>query len=675
MYKILKFLTFRHFQRIDIKIKYLPFIVVIAITFNMLLPYSSVLANTTEVKNILIITSYEQNEYWESNVLKGIYDNLKFENIKPIYKVEYLSITGKDENYFDTQAQLLSLKYKDTKFDLVIVIDDEALNFFSSYGKDIFGQIPTVYGGINNHKNLYQYPYNTYAGVVEHYNVNSLTDLILNAHPNIQQVNVILNNSTFSSVMEEEIKSSLAYWSTNIKFNFIREEYIEDISAKLENLPSPRVYLLVGNFKTKDNFLVPYSEAISKIKACGDCSIYSLNGGYIDDCSVIGGYVLSGIDHGKLIAQISVRVLNGESPKSINTIHDNNGVFTFNYHELIKNKIPEDSLPKNTLIKNRPTLSGSRLYLTVISVSLLIILCISIIIYQFKERLKNITRIKYEKKRYEDVLEYDKMKTEFLANISHELRTPLNVMLSGLQLLEMHKNKGDLVFKNEELIEKAYYVKQNGYRLLRLINNLIDVTKIDSGFFHLQLETKNIVEVIEDITLSIGEYMKQKGINLIFDTNEEELYISIDTDKIERIMLNLLSNAIKFTPENGTILVTVNCSDDLVKVSVKDDGIGIPRAMQKEIFNRFTQVDSSLHRNKQGSGIGLSLVKSLVELHKGKIYVESLEGKGSTFTFELPVAKGKENPEAAVTSLDGDKSAYNEKIVLEFSDIHESNTF
>ncbi|MPM98554.1 Sensor histidine kinase WalK [bioreactor metagenome] len=267
------------------------------------------------------------------------------------------------------------------------------------------------------------------------------------------------------------------------------------------------------------------------------------------------------------------------------------------------------------------------------------------------------------------------MKTEFLANISHELRTPLNVMLSGLQLLEMHKNKGDIMFKDEELMEKAYYVKQNGYRLLRLINNLIDVTKIDSGFFHLQLETKNIVEVIEDITLSIGEYMKQKGINLIFDTNEEELYISIDTDKIERIMLNLLSNAIKFTPEDGTILVTVNCSDHLVKVSVKDDGIGIPRAMQKEIFNRFTQVDSSLHRNKQGSGIGLSLVKSLVELHKGKIYVESLEGKGSTFTFELPVAKGKENPEAAVTSLDGDKSAYNEKIVLEFSDIHESNTF
>lgn len=674
MYKNLKFLTFRHFQRIDIKVKYLPFIVVIALSFNMLLSYSSVLANTTEVKNILIITSYEQNEYWESNVLKGIYDNLKLENVQPIYKVEHLSLTGRDENYLDTQAQLLSLKYKDTKFDLVIVIDDEALNFFASYGKSIFDEVPVVYGGINNHKNLYQYPYNTYAGVVEHYNINSLTDLILNVHPDVKQVNVILNNSTFSSVMEEEIKSSLAYWSTNIKFNFISEEYIEDISDKLENLPTPRVYLLVGNFKTKDNFIVPYGEVISKIKSCDGCSIYSVNGGYVDS-GIVGGYILSGSGHGKIIAQISIRVLSGEAPKSINPIHDNNGVFTFNYYELLRNNISEKILPQNSVIKNSPTLSGSVLYFTIMGVSILIILCVVVIVHQYKERLKNLTRIKYEKKRYEDVLEYDKMKTEFLANISHELRTPLNVMLSGLQLLEMYKNKGDIVFKDEELIEKAYYVKQNGYRLLRLINNLIDVTKIDSGFFHLQLETKNIVEVIEDITLSIGEYMKQKGINLIFDTNEEELYMQFDIDKMERIMLNLLSNAVKFTPENGTILVTVNCSDDLVKVSVKDDGIGIPRTMQKEIFNRFTQVDSSLHRNKQGSGIGLSLVKSLVELHKGKIYVESLEGKGSTFTFELPVANVKENQEVAVASLEGDKPAYNEKIVLEFSDIHESNTF
>jgi len=113
------------------------------------------------------------------------------------------------------------------------------------------------------------------------------------------------------------------------------------------------------------------------------------------------------------------------------------------------------------------------------------------------------------------------MKTEFLANISHELRTPLNVMLSGLQLIDLHKANGDVIFKTPETYEKVGYIKQNGYRLLRLINNLIDITKIDSGFFQLHRENINIVQVVEDITLSIAEYIKLKGITLIFDTNEQ----------------------------------------------------------------------------------------------------------------------------------------------------------
>lgn len=670
MYKNLKILTRRHSKLSGLKLKHSLFLLILLIFINIFCPSKPISAFTGQVKNILVLTSYEQNEYWETNVLNGLYESLKDENIQPIYKVEYLAISNEDKKYTDAQGELLTLKYKNTKFDLVIVIDDEALTFFSTHGENIFGEVPVVYGGINSAGKLFRYPYNTYTGVVEHYNINSLIDLMLRAHSNVEQINVILNNSAFSSTVENEIKSSLAYWSTNVKFNFIKDDYLENISSKLKELPSPQVHLLVGNFKTKDNFLIPYGDVISTIKNCSDCSIYSTNGGYFDS-DIIGGYVLSGTEHGKILGKLALRVLKGEAPKSIHPVHDTGGMFVFNYYELVKNKISQNILPQNSVIKNQPTFNSTIFYTTMIVLGILIVICIIIIIYQTNEKVRSTTRINYEKKRYEEVLKYDKMKTEFLANISHELRTPLNVMLSGLQLLEMHKAKGDITFKDPALVEKAFYVKQNGYRLLRLINNLIDVTKIDSGFFHLQLETRNIIEVVEGITLSISEYMDQKGINLVFDTNEEELYMPIDSDKIERIMLNLLSNAAKFTPKSGTIFVNMDCSKDSVKISVKDNGIGIPKGMQKEIFNRFTQVDSSLHKNKQGSGIGLSLVKSLVELHKGSIYVVSTEGKGSTFTFELPVTMLQDS-EVATTSLDIENPNYNEKIVLEFSDLNES---
>lgn len=265
--------------------------------------------------------------------------------------------------------------------------------------------------------------------------------------------------------------------------------------------------------------------------------------------------------------------------------------------------------------------------------------------------------------------EYEKLRTEFFANISHELRTPINVILSALQLCNL---KVDSVGSGEGIDKLKRYIaimKQNCYRLIRLINNLIDVTKIDSGYIHMNLNNYNIVSIVEEITLSVAEYIENKGISLIFDTDVEEKIIACDPEKIERIVLNLISNAVKFTAPGGEILVTMSDKGSSISISVKDTGIGIPKEKQKYIFERFIQVDKSLTRAREGSGIGLSLVKSMVELHKGNIKVNSKYGRGSEFIVELPV-----------TLLDNNKVVNNknrrniqgniEKISVEFSDIY-----
>ena len=211
-------------------------------------------------------------------------------------------------------------------------------------------------------------------------------------------------------------------------------------------------------------------------------------------------------------------------------------------------------------------------------------------------------------------------------------------------------------------------MKQNCFRLLRLTNNLIDMTRMDTGFYELNLHNHNIVKIVEDITLSVASYIENNGISLVFDTDIEEKVMAVDADKIERVILNLLSNAVKFTKENGTISVNIRDKEDSVEICVRDTGIGIPEEKLGIVFERFRQVNSSLSRESEGSGIGLSLIKNLVELHGGTIRADSKENKGSEFIVELPCKTVIEETDYKEAVYDNHNHV--ERICLEFSDIY-----
>ncbi|AGX44229.1 MASE3 domain-containing protein [Clostridium saccharobutylicum] len=276
----------------------------------------------------------------------------------------------------------------------------------------------------------------------------------------------------------------------------------------------------------------------------------------------------------------------------------------------------------------------------------------------------DITEETKAKNKIEEVL---KIQDEIFANVSHELKTPLNVIFSTNQLMELYSRDDSLEDNKEKISKSINIIKQNCYRFTKLINNIVDISKMNSGFFKLNLSNENIVEIIEDIVQSVSEYIKGKGLNIIFDTNTEEKIIAFDPEKIERIILNLISNAIKFTNLGGMIFIELIDKGDTIEILVKDTGIGMDKKHLNNIFKRFHQIDKSLSRNAEGSGIGLSLVKSLVKLHGGKISVDSEVGKGSTFKIELP-AKTIEDVEV----IDKIKPTNNkiEMINIEFSDIY-----
>lgn len=268
-----------------------------------------------------------------------------------------------------------------------------------------------------------------------------------------------------------------------------------------------------------------------------------------------------------------------------------------------------------------------------------------------------------------EALELEKLRTEFFANISHELRTPLNIILGSIKVLSMNLEKESI--DKEKIFNLINTEKQNCFRLLRLINNLIDSTKIDTGYFELNMVNCNMVNIVEEITLSAAEYIKSNNLNLIFDTDIEEKIVACDLDKLERIMLNILSNAVKFTDLGGNIFVNIYDGEEFITICIEDNGIGIHKDKLDIIFDRFRQVDRSFTRNHEGSGIGLSLVKFLVEILGGTISVESEYGVGTKFIIKLPVkliddSKNKEN----IKLLDNNLNSHVEKIKIEFSDIY-----
>ncbi len=226
----------------------------------------------------------------------------------------------------------------------------------------------------------------------------------------------------------------------------------------------------------------------------------------------------------------------------------------------------------------------------------------------------------------------DELKTRFFANINHELRTPLTLILAPLKSV-LDGKLGKITSHLQDTLDT---MQRNGYKLLKLINNLLDLTKFESGKMRLKVELANMSDFIDDLLKSVKSFADQKNIRMYYQHPPHDVELMVDPDQFEKVVLNLLSNALKFTPENGKITLYLEDKERTVSITVEDTGIGIPQDMMSTIFDRFSQVDNSASRLHRGTGIGLSLVREIVILHGGTIRVESQRGKGARFIVDIP---------------------------------------
>jgi PAS domain S-box-containing protein len=337
--------------------------------------------------------------------------------------------------------------------------------------------------------------------------------------------------------------------------------------------------------------------------------------------------------------------------------------------EKIKNSRIKVKRPDRTLYYS---MSGNPIYDEHGGIDAAIICCRDItdqienedLIHEQRERLLAI-----EKEKNEALIRAIEMKDEFLSIISHEFKTPLTVINCAIQAMEL--------ICSDELSEKGkdfiHRIKQNTFRQLRLVNNLLDITRANAGQIKINKSNVDIVFLTKSIVNSVNVYAQQKGLEIQFISKMGKKFVYLDEEKYERIMLNLISNAIKFTPTGNTI--TVRLLQKVIKrqskicVEVIDTGVGIPKDKHRLIFERFGQVDSSLTRQAEGTGIGLSLVKKFVESHEGEIKVASEVGGGTTFTIILPIAKEHKKSELKKLTEPLDNRLI-QSAAIEFSDIY-----
>ena len=575
--------------------------------------------------NVLFISSYNSNFISFEDQVEGIKAGFK-NNVN--LRVEYMDINGyyneQNEEKFYTLLKSSLENYKN--YDAIIAGDDEALEFCLKYRNDIFDNTPIAFLGVQKEEVLEEaLKYEKVSGVREIESIEENLELIKKFHPDIE--NIIFLNDKGEHFYEDIVNKNP---NLNFKTIITRELSIYEFKKAINNLKDNTAIISLYPSDFKNGEWLKYldiNKLISEINP--KIPIYNVLQYGIGSGS-LGGKVINHFNQGKMASEVALGLLEGKDPKELYIDTDTANEYIFDYDAMKKLKVKIKDLPQCSRIVNSPLHMVKQYKNVFITLSIIFIILILLIL--------SLIKYIYYKKRYEkeilkamkEVEEANNLKTNFITNISHELKTPINVILCAIQLLE---SKGCNNYKNRNTMG---IIKDNCYRLTRLINNMIDIEKAELNNLKLSLEEVNIVSLAEELVMSVVPYAEKKNLTLIFDTNEEDVMMSVDISKIERVILNLISNAIKFSRENGEIYVTVTSQDECLEISVEDNGIGIADKHKRDIFKKFVQVDNSLNRKNEGSGVGLSIAQSLVELHNGKITVESEINKGTRFTVILP---------------------------------------
>ncbi|WP_271808370.1 ABC transporter substrate binding protein [Clostridium beijerinckii] len=604
----------------------------------------AVFAEDKPEKHVLVVNPFTQDYPGSQLYIKGIKsilgNNSKF-NFSYSYEYADLGRHGNDEKYLEDFSKYLKAKYWNDEPDFIISAVT-LNNFFLKYGDNVFPKIPIIIDWDKEKLPVTQLPQN-YTIISQMTEVDQNIQLILQTKPLTKKIYIVVGSSVDKRNLSQSISDAQEKYSNQVEFYILDKLTYDDMIDIVKNAEGDSAILYFQWYSDINGESFIPTDVVKAICKEAKVPVYGVSAQYLGS-GVIGGYVGNQELVGQTAGNAVLDLLNGKRQSDNQIIQAASRTYTFDWRQLKRWKIDEGKLPSDSVVLYRD-MNVWELYkgyiitaFVILVVELLLIFILLINIRKRKKAENELVQANNSLKTMtEKLISVDKMKDEFLINTSHELQTPLNGIINISETL----TEGKYGSINKKQREELKVILSASRRLSLLIKDIIDFERIQRNEIEFNIKPMNIMSASKVVIAVLEHLINSKNIKILINIPERISLVLADENRLLQVLYNLIGNAIKFT-ENGSITLIAEENEKLIKVSIKDTGIGISREKQKNLFHAFTQAETEIFSNYGGNGLGLYISKQLLERMGGRIFLEWSElQKGSCFSFLLPKAVGE----------------------------------
>jgi signal transduction histidine kinase/CheY-like chemotaxis protein/HPt (histidine-containing phosphotransfer) domain-containing protein len=601
-------------------------------------------AKADNKKVIFHLSSYSMQMIWENQAEETLHETLsEYEESIALY-IHNMNFrrTNYREAQFDTATTFARSTFMDEYPDVIIAMDNDALQYLQENYRQMFYGVPVVFCGINGYNASLITEFSQFAtGLSEYIDPTETVEFALAFNPNINRIYTIFDETSSASPVKASLLKAIdeQYGDKMDEITSCGNQTFAEVVEEIKGFDENTMLLIGTYFSDKEGQFMSESEVAQRLSEAVDIPIYTLMSGYLG-YGVVGGRVAYSRAFIEEAAHIAMNIINGENALNIPIVLEKESEQRFNTFIVDQKAADRFGIDKKLYVDKAVVMNADisvfkeyPVQSTVAIAVIFIILVTSVLCMLLiqSKRIQEVALINAEKEK-----EHNRMKSDFLARMSHEIRTPLNAII-GIDELILRDNTSEKVRQN------ALVIKHSGKSLLSIINDILDFSKIESGKMELSLVDYDVGSLIYDTISMIRVRVAEKPINVEVDVSRDfPAYLYGDEIRVRQILLNVLNNSAKYTNEGQITLKAAFEFDSDKKNSgtavftITDTGIGIKKEDIVKLFDAFSQVDTKTNRKVEGTGLGLAITETLIDLMKGKISVESEYGKGSVFTIRIP---------------------------------------